>query len=230
MANKTTRNTGNRLLVVSDIHGHKTGLLTLLEAAAYDPRADRLMLLGDYIDADKPASWDTLDLVRALVQGGARAIPGNQELKLASMLRRRGAAYRKYADWIATLPLYLKTSDYLFVHAGIRPGRALDSQSARDLTEIREEFYTVPAERLPGKRRIVFGHTPTFKLGAPAGELWSDARRIGVDTGAKHGNRLTMLELNGLVAYSCQTLPGYASRGEVRIESVGGLLGHAASG
>lgn len=218
------------MLVVSDIHGHKTGLLALLEAAAYDPAADRLILLGDYIDADKPASWDTLDLVRALVEGGARAIPGNQELKLASMLRRRGAAYRKYADWIMTLPLYLKSAHYLLVHAGIRPGRALHSQSARDLTEIREEFYKASADCLPGNRTIIFGHTPTFKLGAQAGELWSDRRRIGIDTGAKHGNRLTLLDLNGLLAYSCKTMPGYASGGEVRIQHVGGLLGHAASG
>lgn len=230
VANKPSRNTLNRLLVVSDIHGHKTGLLALLEAAAYDPSADKLMLLGDYIDADKPASWDTLDLVRALVEGGARAIPGNQELKLASMLRRRGAAYRKYADWIMTLPLYLKSAHYLLVHAGIRPGRALHNQSARDLTEIREEFYKASAERLPGNRRIVFGHTPTFKLGAQAGEIWSDARRIGIDTGAKHGMRLTLLNLSGLVAYSCKTMPGYASDGEVRIEPVDDILGHASGG
>ncbi|MHA6483110.1 metallophosphoesterase [Paenibacillus sp. strain BS8-2] len=224
MANKTSRNAEARLLVVSDIHGYKSGLQALLQAAAYDPGTDRLMLLGDYIDADKPESWETLDFIRTLVEGGALAIPGNQELKLVSMLRHRGSAYRKYGDWIMSLPHYLKTTGYLLVHAGIRPGRALHHQTVRDLTEIREEFYTMPANRLPGKRRIIFGHTPTFKLGSPAGEIWCDARRIGVDTGAKHGNRLTLLDLTGQKSYSCQTLAGYVSDNEIRIESVACLL------
>jgi serine/threonine protein phosphatase 1 len=213
-----------RLLVISDIHGHKDGCQRLLEAAAYDPLVDTLLLLGDYIDADQPASWSTLDFVQKLVEGGAKAIPGNQELKLASMLRRRGSAYRRYANWIGSLPLYIKRPPYLFVHAGIRPGRTLRSQTASDLTEIREEFYLQPESRLPGKYRIVFGHTPTFKLGAPSGLLWADSRRIGIDTGAKHGCRLTLLDLSGSIAYSCQTFGGYVSGSEVRMESVASLL------
>ncbi|MDQ6419859.1 metallophosphoesterase [Paenibacillus sp. LHD-117] len=224
MANHSLSGEEARLFAISDIHGHKDGLLALLEAAAYDPNADRLMLLGDYIDADKPASWDTLDTIRKLVASGALAIPGNQELKLASLARRGNATYHQYAKWILSLPLYLKTGDYLFVHAGIRPGRAFQNQTVRDLTEIREEFYLHPASRITGKRRIVFGHTPTFKLGAPVGTIWSDERRIGIDTGAKHGNRLTLLDLSGSIAYSCETMAGYRSGSDVRVESVAHLL------
>lgn len=218
------------MLVISDIHGYKDGLQTLLEAAAYDPAADKLILLGDYVDADQPASWDTLDIVRSLVAGGAYAVPGNQELKLASLLRRRGSAFRKYSRFILSLPLYLKTSQYLFVHAGIRPGRPLQAQTVRDLTEIREPFYLTPPEQISVRRRIVFGHTPTFKLGAPAGKLWMDAKRIGIDTGAKHNCRLTLLDLSNSIAYSCETMPGYLSGSEVLTESIAELTGNAAAG
>lgn len=218
-----------RLLVISDIHGHKQGLMWLLQEARYNPDYDRLLLLGDYIDADNPVSWDTLDIIRELVEQGAEAIPGNQELKLASISKRsrRGSVpskLRHYAKWIHTLPLYIVAEQYLFVHAGIRPGLPLTQQTVRDLTEIREPFFTFPANELasiidnddsnhpePSWRKIMFGHTPTFKLGAVPGEIWRDDRRVGIDTGSKHGYRLTLLEVDSFTAYSCATEPGYRS-------------------
>lgn len=204
--------------------------MRLLHGAKYDPSRDLLLLLGDYIDADNPASWSTLDIVRELVEQGARAIPGNQELKLSSLskqFRGRGRGpgkQRQYAKWINSLPLYIIEHDILFVHAGIRPGIPLREQSVRDMTEIREDFYAYPLALLAVMideddsnrnarlwQRIMFGHTPTNKLGADPGKVWTDGRRIAIDTGAKHGQRLTLLDVRTGISYFCPTEPGYRS-------------------
>lgn len=67
-----------RTLVISDIHGELGMLTELLEKAAYNPKRDRLFLLGDYIDRG-PDSKATLDKVIELVENGAVALKGNHE-------------------------------------------------------------------------------------------------------------------------------------------------------
>ncbi|MBO9610593.1 MAG: metallophosphoesterase [Paenibacillaceae bacterium] len=202
-----------RLLAVSDIHGHGEGLLLLLREAGYDPRRDRLFLLGDYVDAD-PSTRSTLEIVHSLARQGAVALPGNLEVQL---LRNDWTdAPGDVRAWLGSLPYYATEDEFLFVHAGIRRGLPPERQSIADMTEIREEFWAHAPE--PG-RTVVFGHTPTFKLGAAPGSLWLAPGRIGIDTGAKHGHRLTLLDLRGDFAYSCSTAP--ANRyGDVRSEPV----------
>lgn len=77
--------------------------------------------------------------------------------------------------------------DYLFVHAGVRPGLPLEQQSPRDLRWIREEFLDSKADF--GKV-VVHGHTIS-----DTPELLSN--RIGIDTGAYRTDRLTVLRLQG---------------------------------
>ncbi|MCC6924991.1 metallophosphoesterase family protein [Novosphingobium sp.] len=77
--------------------------------------------------------------------------------------------------------------DYLFVHAGIRPGVPLDEQRAADLRWIREPFLSHRESHGPV---VVHGHTiferPDF-----------GHNRIGIDTGAYRTGRLTALGLEG---------------------------------
>ncbi len=75
--------------------------------------------------------------------------------------------------------------DYLFVHAGIRPGLALEAQDPHDLLWIREPFLDSGADH--GKV-VVHGHTPR-----PVPDVRDN--RIGIDTGACYGGRLTALAL-----------------------------------
>ncbi len=77
--------------------------------------------------------------------------------------------------------------DYLFVHAGVRPGVPLADQTRQDLRWIREPFLSHPAGH---GLVVVHGHT-IFE--AP------DIRhnRIGIDTGAWTSGRLTALGLEG---------------------------------
>jgi serine/threonine protein phosphatase 1 len=85
------------------------------------------------------------------------------------------------------LPRLVAVGGYLFVHAGIRPGVAIEDQDPDDLVWIREPFLLSTADF--GKV-VVHGHTPTEQP-----ELRPN--RINIDTGAFFTGRLTTLVLEG---------------------------------
>lgn len=101
--------------------------------------------------------------------------------------------------------------DYFFAHAGARPGVRLSAQTPGDLMWIREVFLEDAALF---EQVVVHGHTP-------ADTVHSDARRIGVDTGAYATNVLSAVRLEddrrklmqatsrgGRVAIKSWSLPG----------------------
>ena len=81
----------------------------------------------------------------------------------------------------------IEIGDYVFVHAGIRPGVPIDKQSLGDLRWIREEF--LDDERDHGAM-IVHGHTIYDDV-----DEWPN--RIGIDTGAYRSGILTAVVLEG---------------------------------
>ena len=83
------------------------------------------------------------------------------------------------------LPLTARIGDFLFCHAGIRPGVPLDRQTPEDLRWIREEFLD---DRRDHGVVVVHGHTP-----ADAPEVRRN--RINIDTGAFFSGRLTCVVL-----------------------------------
>jgi serine/threonine protein phosphatase 1 len=109
-------------------------------------------------------------------------------LPLSDLLAAAGDAVPTAAiDWLDALPLTARSGDYVFVHAGIRPGVPLERQTPEDLTWIREEFLTFEG-RLP--RRVVHGHT-----------IMGDRpvvtpNRISIDTGAFRSGILTAAVLD----------------------------------
>lgn len=93
-------------------------------------------------------------------------------------------AHRRFFDGLA---LTHEAGDYLFVHAGVRPGVALGAQRPNDLMWIRQDFLGHDGDL---GRIVVHGHTPTSV---------PDVRsnRIGIDTGAWMTGALTALRLEG---------------------------------
>jgi serine/threonine protein phosphatase 1 len=77
--------------------------------------------------------------------------------------------------------------DYLFVHAGIRPGVDLDDQRASDLRWIRREFLDDPRDH---GVMVVHGHSITENVD-------EQPNRIGIDTGAFASGKLTALGIEG---------------------------------
>jgi serine/threonine protein phosphatase 1 len=88
---------------------------------------------------------------------------------------------------LSGLPLTRRVGDYLFVHAGVRPGVALDSQTPHDLLWIRSPFL---GSRDDHSAVIVHGHSISA-------EVEDCGNRIGIDTGAYATGRLTALVLEG---------------------------------
>lgn len=77
--------------------------------------------------------------------------------------------------------------DYLFVHAGVRPGVPIAEQTSQDLRWIREGFLDDDSDH---GVTVVHGHTIV--------ERPEEKRnRIGIDTGAYRTGRLTALALEG---------------------------------
>lgn len=88
-----------------------------------------------------------------------------------------------HRDFLERLEVSIRLGDYLFVHAGLRPGRPLEKQSRHDMLTIREPFLS-SARALPC--RVVHGHSVSF-------EVQSTPFRIGIDTGAYATGRLSAI-------------------------------------
>lgn len=90
-------------------------------------------------------------------------------------------------EFLRGLERQVLIGDYLFVHAGIRPGVPLEEQTRQDLSWIREPFLS---HRGSHGFVVVHGHTIVD-------EVQFLANRIGIDTGAFMSGRLTALGLEG---------------------------------
>jgi len=90
-------------------------------------------------------------------------------------------------SYLRHLAYRLRCGDYMFVHAGIRPGIRLDRQRPDDLLWIREPF--LESRRYHGAV-IVHGHSISQ-------DIEERPNRIGIDTGAYRTGRLTALVLEG---------------------------------
>jgi len=95
----------------------------------------------------------------------------------------------RHRDFLARCVMSRTVGDYLFVHAGVRPGVALAAQDDKDLMWIRYDFLESEADF--GKV-VVHGHTPS-----DAPEL--RVNRIGIDTGVYYSGVLTAVRLEGTV-------------------------------
>lgn len=99
------------------------------------------------------------------------------------LLERMPAAHLRI---LQQLELIVTVGDYAFVHAGVRPGQALEAQEENDLLWIRRGFVDQPG---PFGKVIVHGHT------------WLGERpqvvehRLGLDTGAYATGVLTAARL-----------------------------------
>lgn len=95
---------------------------------------------------------------------------------------------KSHVAFLRGLEDQVKIGDYLFVHAGIRPGIPLHEQERFDLRWIREEF--LADEDSDHGVMVVHGHTISA-------EPEVRANRIGIDTGCYSTGKLTALALEG---------------------------------
>ena len=118
----------------------------------------------------------------------------NADLETAQRMMRE-AVPEADLDFIRTFENHVAVGDYLFVHAGIRPGEPLADQRVEDLRWIREPFLSHPDDF---GQVVVHGHSIT-------GEPDIRHNRIGIDTGAFMSGRLTALGLEGTERWLIET-------------------------
>lgn len=201
------------LFAIGDIHGCIDRLVALLGKIDADPTRDQLVFLGDYIDRG-PSSYEVVDYLIQLSREMPNAVflKGNHEEMFVQYLAGKDRnlflmnggqatidSYRKHKSqyyqehlvpeahvrFFDSLRLYYQTDAYIFVHAGLRDALPLEAQLSEDLLWIRDEF--IASDHDFGKR-VIFGHTP-FNNPLVKGN------KIGIDTGAVYGNRLTCVKL-----------------------------------
>ena len=91
------------------------------------------------------------------------------------------AVPQAHRDYLSSLPSMHHAVDCLFVHAGLRPGVALDQQIETDLVWIRDVFLIEVASFGP---LVVHGHTAI-------NEATHYGNRINLDSGAAYGGPLS---------------------------------------
>lgn len=198
-----------RLLAIGDIHGCHD-LLQLLMNKVEPTSDDQIIFLGDYIDRG-PKSREVVDFLLELQKDFPETVflRGNHEQMLLDFLSGDDSLMFLLNGGNATLESYEKETsakptipsehltffnnlkshfiygDFIFVHAGLRPGITIEQQSERDMLWIRGEF--INSDYDWGKT-VVFGHSPQPEV------LIRD-NMIGLDTGAIYNNCLTCCNL-----------------------------------
>ncbi|MCC7263829.1 MAG: metallophosphoesterase [Candidatus Latescibacteria bacterium] len=202
-----------RTLFIGDLHGCAAEFAALLATLDCRPSRDYLLLTGDAFSRgpDPLGVWEQIRAHRAAM------VMGNHEARLLKQLqaRRDGQppkvkwpdqqytleqlepVWEEVCDWLADLPLFIETVDFVLVHAGINPEKGLAGTSrdeflairtwppAKGITGLRwHDFYQ------PGGKLLVFGHD------APGGLVLKrrpDGRPylVGLDSGCIYGKELS---------------------------------------
>ena len=199
--------------VIGDIHGCVSSLNRLLQMVV--PRADTFVFLGDYVDrgANSKQVVETilrlrqshprtitllgnhdflflqhlsgLDNALFLHVGGKQTLASyglSPEAEQKEITRLLPSAHRAF---FTDLPMHWEDRHAIYVHAGLQPGRHLSQQTAQWCLWARENFLRSSCDF--GKP-VIFGHT-VFA------EPYVATDKIGIDTGAVYGGRLTALLL-----------------------------------
>ncbi|MDY6990488.1 MAG: metallophosphoesterase family protein [Thermodesulfobacteriota bacterium] len=208
-----------RVFAIGDIHGCFDKLVSLMKIIDIDLKRETLVFIGDYVDRG-PQSKEVVDYLIDLAQQESRLVflKGNHEQMLQDYLTgadRLGFLYNggeatlesyvkskdqsetslvplRHLEFFDNLRLYYETEDYIFVHGGLKPAVPLHEQREWDMLWIRDEFISSDFDF--GKR-VIFGHTPFRE------PLVLD-NKIGIDTGAVYGNKLTCVELPAVRFFS----------------------------
>ena len=207
-----------RIFVIGDVHGCLSVLKKLIDKIPWDPKKDRLIFIGDYIDRGENPKG-VIDFILSLKKETDKieCILGNHEAMFLDYLKGINrdlylfnggtttlASYRAnrknetdplvpetHLEFFSKLKPYIELENYYIVHAGFRPGRKIETQSLEDMIWIRYEF--IDSDYDFGKK-VIFGHTP-FR------EPFVTRTKIGIDTGAVYGNKLTCLQLPDEIFY-----------------------------
>jgi serine/threonine protein phosphatase 1 len=209
-----------KIFAIGDLHGCTGKLEVLLSLLPLDAKQDTLVFVGDYIDRG-PNSKGVIEYLIDLRQKISNVVflSGNHEQMFLNYYRNNEGKQRflmnggestiiaygvaglkdgrkmnvpeSHLEFFTNLRISYETDDYIFVHAGLKPGVPRYIQDPGDMLWIRHEF--VESTEDFGKI-VVFGHTTVD-------QPLIEPNKIGIDTGAVYGGKLTCVELPALKIY-----------------------------
>lgn len=118
----------------------------------------------------------------------------HESLALAAV---KAAIPAEHQGFLATFADTFRFGDYLFVHAGIRPGLAVAAQAKKDLRWIRDAFLE---DNRDHGFVVVHGHTISETVE-------EHTNRVGIDTGAYRSGVLTAMGIEGTSRWFLDTAP-----------------------
>lgn len=149
---------GNHEQLLLDVIDGKRGMVPIFHRAGA-----RATMISYGVDPTEYDAWDFEELQRQI----QAVIPS------------------RHVEFIRKFDTLYQNGDYLFVHAGIRPGVPLDEQRKADIIWIRQEF---TESDLDHGALVIHGHSIT-----PVADIRPN--RIGIDTGAYASGILTAIAI-----------------------------------
>lgn len=170
------------------------------------PRVQTIFLLGNHEEvllrilggeADLITKWRWFGGAECLRSYGVDAgtLTGLNDDEALQVVR--DAIPKEHVEFLESFDDSCRFGDYLFVHAGIRPGIEFDQQRQSDLRWIREPFLFDETDH---GFIVVHGHTIRT-------EVEVRPNRIGIDTGAYRTGILTALAIDGSKSWFLDTRP-----------------------
>eukprot|EP01063_Lacrimia_lanifica_P004548 TRINITY_DN12560_c0_g1_i1.p1 TRINITY_DN12560_c0_g1~~TRINITY_DN12560_c0_g1_i1.p1 ORF type:complete len:300 (+),score=65.71 TRINITY_DN12560_c0_g1_i1:47-901(+) len=218
-----------RLIIVGDVHGMYDEMRAVLAKALYVPARDTLVFTGDVGNKGPQTAEVVTWIMDAQARGeDVHTVLGNHDIYVAE---GQGVAAVNDAQrrWLGSRPLSVTIRRFrvVVVHAGVLPGKPLQTQSLETLTTMRnyipatrdgtkdpkrgepwvDAFNRHHAQRtrtdvtdgLPSGFHVVFGHDAVRGL-------QRSPLATGIDTGCVYGDALTAMVYPGreLVTAPCR--------------------------
>ncbi len=206
--------TTKKTFVIGDIHGCHETFERLLGKISPVAGEDTIVILGDMINRG-PESKEVIETLIKLRHENHQLITlkGNHEVMFLDYLSGKNRNFflvnggemtlksygiadpfskktinkipADHIKFLRNLLPYWQDETYIYVHAGLKPGIKLTKQPNRWLYWAKKDFIE---EQHDYGKKVIFGHT-TFK------EPLIQKSKVGIDTGAAYGNKLTCLIL-----------------------------------
>lgn len=149
-----------RIIFIGDIHGCYDELQSLLLKCSWDPKSDRLILLGDLVDrgsnSGKVVRWareNNIEVVRGnhddryvklhVKMKEHEKTPGNLKPTWLMNYPDRIKIYNSLSEedhtWLANTPIriFIPEHKIIAVHAGIHPAKSLENQEDNSMMHVR---------------------------------------------------------------------------------------------
>jgi bis(5'-nucleosyl)-tetraphosphatase (symmetrical) len=156
---------------IGDLQGCHDALLHLLDEIRFDPKADRLLFVGDLVNRG-PDSLAVLRLVKSLGDA-AICVLGNHDLHLLALAEGLGRIHKgdtlepilaapdrdELLHWLRHQKLAWREGEFLMVHAGVLPGWTVDDtmqRAAEAESALRGPHYRDFFERMYGNVPIAW--------------------------------------------------------------------------